>query len=105
MDVDCLGPFQSCYKQICSSIARYNHHVATRYDVCAFACKAYVTAHCPSNLHSSFKKVVIYPLLTANDMCEYLGNEIMPATLYDPHSDQALKSYVPSFLKTQRYCH
>ncbi|XP_053391999.1 jerky protein homolog-like, partial [Mercenaria mercenaria] len=82
MDIGCFGPLQLKYSQECTTFARLNHRVVTRYDVCGLACKAYAAALNTINLQSAFKKAGIFPLLDGKTMCESLGTKTKPSMLY-----------------------
>ncbi|KAJ8314032.1 hypothetical protein KUTeg_008593 [Tegillarca granosa] len=62
LDVNCYGPLEKIYNNLCYKFIRTNSSCITRYDICGLACKAYTKALVPDNLIAGFTKTGIYPL-------------------------------------------
>ena len=73
--------FQLKYNQECLSFSRQTHKAVTRFDVCALACRAYISALSRSDIRSAFSKSGIYPFQCA--MVENLKQKINHSILYE----------------------
>ena len=83
LDFGCFGSFQLKYNQECLCFSRETHKTVPRFDVCALACKAYISAISQSNIQSTFSKSGTYPFQSAEAILQNFKQKINPWILYD----------------------